>query len=540
MTRSLPSLVSAFLGDLAALAGLALFVADASAVAAGGASAALASDACLVAAGVLVRVTARSAWREGPTAVLALLVAGAAPGVVLSHRWWAVVAAAAAVAGLAPHVVDSRRARLWVVLAALLGLAAFELGPIPGIAAAAWLVAAGLLSLRLARGFEAAAREVAEEHERTIGQQRRRLSELDARVAQFEGREPTPRRSLVQLAFVRRLGVIGAISSAMARELRLAGAAGEGRLSEAASRCAEHADHLARLAAGGAAREEETTLAFLWPRIRDQLSNRALPGHHVEWKIPADLAPVAGSASEWVQILSGLAENSIEAMADAGVLTFEAAASELPGRARIVVEDNGCGISPDLLPHVLEPFRTSRADQGAQGLGLALVASMIEALEGTITLASAPGRGTRVEIVAPFYAAASPAKGQPVRFEGTVLFADDSREMRLALRRLLESLGLEVVEADSGTVALAQFAANPARFRAMLLDVVMPGTPVEDVVVRAREIRPDVPVLLISGFSVDRLLENVVALGGVRFLHKPLVRDELVATLRDLFTVGGK
>jgi hypothetical protein len=335
---------------------------------------------------------------------------------------------------------------------------------------------------------------------------------------------------------------MGAIASAIARDLRLAGAAGEERLRLVAFRCAGHADHLARLASGGAAREEETTLALLWPRLSEAFGGSLRPSHHVEWKVPADLPPVAGSSSEWVQILCALAENALHAMPDSGVLTIEAVAADGPGRARVIVADNGVGIPPDLLPHVLEPFSTSRAEGGAEGLGLALVASMVEALGGGITVDSAQGRGTRVEIEVPFYAAAAAAAAAvaPIRFEGTVLLADDSREMRFALRRLLESFGLEVVEADSGTVALAQFAAAPSRFRALLLDVVMPGTPVEEVVVRAREMRPDLPVVLISGFHVEGLLENLVALGGVRFLSKPLVREQLVSTLRDLFTVGAR
>ena len=540
MNRSAPSLVSAFVGDLAALAGAALLVVDGRAVLAGGPLTALAPDLSLIAAGIVAHALARSRWREGPTVALAALILGAGPAVVLAHRWWLAAAAGAGVAVLAPHLLVPRRSRVWVVAGALLGVAAAEAGRVLGLLVPLVLLATGFLSLRLARCFSGSSGRLALKHEQAIETERRRAAGLEAQVARFRRGESEPHHSFARVAFSRRLGVIGAIASAMARDLRLAGAAGEERLRLAASRCAGHADHLARLASGGAAREEETTLALLWPRLSEAFGGRVRPSHRVEWKVPADLPPVAGSSSEWVQILCALAENALHAMPDSGVLTIEAVAADVPGRARVIVADNGVGIPPDLLPHVLEPFRTSHAEGGAEGLGLALVASMVEALGGGIIVDSAQGRGTRVEIEVPFYAAAAAPAIAPIRFEGTVLLADDSREMRSALRRLLESFGLEVVEADSGTVALAHFAAAPSRFRALLLDVVMPGTPVEEVVVRAREMRPDVPVVLISGYNVEGHLENLVALGGVRFLSKPLVREQLVSTLRDLFTVGAR
>ena len=106
------------------------------------------------------------------------------------------------------------------------------------------------------------------------------------------------------------------------------------------------------------------------------------------------------------------------------------------------------------------------------------------------------------------------------------------------MRRLLESFGFAVSEADSGTVALAQFADDPGRYRLLILDVVMPGTPIEDLVVRARELRADIPVVLISGYGVG-MMSSLLALGGLRFLPKPVAWDALVATLRDLTTDHG-
>lgn len=534
MQRTVPSAVAVFAADLAALGGGLFLVVDAGSALGGGPWTLVVADAAFVLSGLAGRVLASLRWREGPVAALVLVVAGAAPGVILADRWWIAVAAGLTAVTVAPHLLVARRARIWVVAGALLGLGVLRVGPLAGAAAVGGLLGTGLLSMRLARALSTAQLRQARAHQRELDDQRAEVADLSAQVARTDGRRPPARQSLVRVAFTRRLGVISATASAIARELRQADARDTAALREAAKHCAEHAEDIARLAAGGSAREAETTLGLLLPRLREQLGERLRPEHHFVWKAPDDLPPVTGAAAEWMQILTALAENAVEAMAGGGALTIEAAAAESPGLARVTVRDTGSGIPEDLLPHVFEPFRSSGRGTKADGLGLALVASMVEALEGTIRIVSKPGEGTLVELTVPFYAPAEPpAPADRPRFEGTVLLADDDRANRQAMRRLLESFGFAVSEADSGTVALAQFADDPGRYRLLILDVVMPGTPIEDLVVRARELRADIPVILISGYGVG-MMSSLLALGGLRFLPKPVAWDALVATLRDL------
>jgi two-component system cell cycle sensor histidine kinase/response regulator CckA len=287
----------------------------------------------------------------------------------------------------------------------------------------------------------------------------------------------------------------------------------------------------------GEARERETTLSLVWPRVLDHLRSETAETHHFEVDLPESLPPVAGGTEEWSQMLAALVENALEAMPAGGVVTVRAAFSDRPGLARVTIQDNGPGIPPDVLPHVLEPFYTSRSDSGAEGLGLATVASLVEALEGELHLTSSLA-GTTVEIEVPFYASATrPEAARPLRLPGTVLVADDDKDFRRSLVRLLESFGLEVSAVDSGTVALALVKERPDRFRAAIFDVVMPGTPVPEVVMGIRELRPAFPCLLVSGLATARLVDSLLALGGVRFLKKPFTREELYYCLRDLFTV---
>jgi DNA-binding NtrC family response regulator len=122
--------------------------------------------------------------------------------------------------------------------------------------------------------------------------------------------------------------------------------------------------------------------------------------------------------------------------------------------------------------------------------------------------------------------------------DGTVLLADDDRDARRGMAKLLQSLGFQVLEADNGTLALARLRNEASRFRAAVLDVVMEGTPVGDIVAGIREIRPGFPVLLVSGFDTRRYVDAILALGSVRFLRKPVLREELMAALQDLFALA--
>ena len=238
-------------------------------------------------------------------------------------------------------------------------------------------------------------------------------------------------------------------------------------------------------------------------------------------------------------MLAALVDNALEAMPSGGIVRVRAEASDRPGFARITVEHSGPGIPPEILPHVLEPFYTSREIAGAEGLGLAMVDSLVEELDGELKVASEPGAGARGEIEGPYHVAQAHPPAAASARTGCVLVADDDRELRSAMVRLLESFGLEALDVDSGTVALAHLTARPDRFRAAILDVVMPGTPVSEVVVEFRERRPGFPFLLISGLASAQLLDGLLALGGVGYLRKPFTRDELFYALRDLFTVEG-
>lgn len=527
-TTSNPARLAAYVGDLAALAGIAILAIDLLQLRAPAGNLLVAVDLSLVLAGLAAHRVALSMQRDAAALALAVLIAGGAPSVLVLQRWWIAVAAGATAAGLAPHAVPPRRAAVWIFAGILLSLTGLLQSWVTGAVSAAFVLALGLISRALAQDLQKADAREAQVHERAVTEERLKSAELLVRLAQYEGRSAGHHASALRTALSRRLGTIGAIASSLARELRETPTG-------VTQRSIERAEQLAQLAAGGESREQETTLSLIWSHVAEALTGRLLPVHHLEVAIADTLPPVAGTAQEWQHILTAAVENALHAMPKGGVVRIRAGPSEPPGFVGIVVEDTGPGTSDDLL---------GRARRHGDELSLGTAAALVEVLGGSVDLQFVQGKGTRLTIVAPRYVrpaqpASTPAQAGAMRLDGTVLLADDDKDVRRALARLLESFGLIVVQADTGTVALAQFTAAPDRFRAAILDVVMEGTPVGDVVAGIRTQRPRFPVVLVSGYDTQRYVDGVLALGGVRFLRKPIQREDLFATLRDLATVRG-
>jgi signal transduction histidine kinase/CheY-like chemotaxis protein len=399
---------------------------------------------------------------------------------------------------------------------------------VPNLATAAALVAAALLAvvLLLVRRLRVVSRQRARLAEETVALQRARQADMAARLAHLERERGSPLHGLL----TRRLGTFEAVAESIARDLEQARAGPPEVLAAAAARAALRAGQLARLAAGGRAREPRTTLPSIWPRAQALVQPKLEAHHTLRATFAPDLLPVVGGGEEWVQMLVALLENAIEATAAGGLV--EVSAENGNGVARIRVSDTGRGIRPEILPHVTEPFYTSRAELGADGLGLSMVAALVEGMGGSLLLASKVGEGTTVELTVP--TAALDAAPAVLTLRGAFLVADDDLAVRGGVARMLRSFGADAVEVDSGSAARQRLTADDARFDGAILDVVMPGTPVGDVVAEARSRDPRFPVLLISGYDTMRMVDGILALGGVRFLRKPFTREELHGALADL------
>jgi PAS domain S-box-containing protein len=251
-----------------------------------------------------------------------------------------------------------------------------------------------------------------------------------------------------------------------------------------------------------------------------------------------DVATVLADRGQMEQVLLNLCVNARDAMPTGGTITITVSAIE----DQVVLEaaDTGVGMSEETRARVFEPFFTTK--RTGTGLGLATVYGIVQRSGGRISVHSAPGKGTRFRIALPRFAGAPTGAGSPAPRETprgqageTVLLVEDEPRVRVATRRLLASLGYAVLEAQDGEAALA-LAAGTARIDLVLTDMVMPKLVGPKLAELVLALRPDVPIVFMTGYSDTP--EGTDLPRGSRVLTKPFTVHELATTLREVIDGG--
>ena len=204
---------------------------------------------------------------------------------------------------------------------------------------------------------------------------------------------------------------------------------------------------------------------------------------------------------------------------------------------RLTVTDTGEGIDPETLPRIFDPYFTTKKVGKGSGMGLAVVHGIVESYGGVIRVESEPGRGTRIEVFLPRLDAGPEPEAPPERsiLRGTerVLFVDDEESLREVGSQILEHLGYRTEVAASGDEALALFKEDPFRFDLIMSDVTMPRLPGPDLAREVLAIRPDMPIILCTGYSEMISPDEARALGMKGYVQKPLVMKQLATILRE-------
>ena len=247
--------------------------------------------------------------------------------------------------------------------------------------------------------------------------------------------------------------------------------------------------------------------------MSDLLSRSLGPGIRVETRFAEALDPALVDAGQLELALLNLAVNARDAMPDGGRLVFAVDAVEAGGDGalpagsyiRIQAIDAGMGMDAETLAQAAEPFFTTKAVGKGTGLGLSIVHGLAAQSGGAFSLRSAPGEGTTAEILLPRARAGAPVPLAPAPFERAppglrVLVVDDDPLVLAGTARMLEALGHRPLPVGSGFEALSCLRSGQA-LDAVITDEVMPGLRGLQLAALAARERPDVPVILATGFA---------------------------------------
>jgi len=261
---------------------------------------------------------------------------------------------------------------------------------------------------------------------------------------------------------------------------------------------------------------------------------------------------ILGDPTSIHQVLMNLGTNAAHAMPAGGALEITVEPRYLrdsvvrlhPGLHEgpygvLVVRDTGIGMDRAVLERALEPFFTTKPKGSGTGLGLSMVHSIVKAHEGALDLESTPGRGTTVTCYFPALQP-SPAEERfgtrepPVGRGERVLLVEDEPSLARMNERRLQSLGYHVTVETDALHALKTFAAQPSDFDVMLSDHLMPGMVGLDLARAVHNLRPDLPILLLTGF-IEELPEEMLRTAGVRrLIGKPTTLLELGEAVREV------
>lgn len=274
-------------------------------------------------------------------------------------------------------------------------------------------------------------------------------------------------------------------------------------------------------------------------------------------QIDPDCGLVLADPTQLHQVIMNLCTNAHYAMRNrTGTLTVlletvtvdEAMLLNIPlGKAgryvRLSVADEGTGIEQAILNRIFDPFFTTKPPGQGTGMGLSVVHGIVKGHGGAITVESRPGAGSRFDIYLPRIAGretgdtatALPAFNELPRGTERVLLVDDEVPLVTVGEQILSRLGYRVTAETRSTAALATFSENPQQFDLLITDHTMPDMTGIELAQKVLAIRPELPVILVSGFSEIGTQERARQLGVREFLTKPVPTRDLVQAIRKIF-----
>ena len=327
------------------------------------------------------------------------------------------------------------------------------------------------------------------------------------------------------------------------------------RMDASIQRAADLAQQLLAYSGHGAFRVEPVDLNTLVNEMNELLGISKSKKVHLNVRLQDALPKIQGDRVQLQQVVMNLLTNASEAIGDqpglvelrTGEIHLEMSEIEqrMPGQGlqagrfvTLCVQDDGCGMTPEVLSRIFDPFFSTKPS--GRGLGLSAMRGILQAHHAGLEIHSKPGEGTALHLFFP----ASDLTPQPetatkttpraIDSGGLILLAEDEPCIRETSRMMAERMGFQVIEAKDGEEAWSLFQSHRDELRLVILDLTMPRRGGAEVYQLIRKQSETIPILLCSGYSRDALPGKRDPLEPREFLQKPFSSQDFEAAIRDL------
>jgi len=276
---------------------------------------------------------------------------------------------------------------------------------------------------------------------------------------------------------------------------------------------------------------------------------------NIKQYIQNDCGIIKADPTQIHQIIMNLATNAYQAMEETGgdlIVRLEKVKLSKPDivisdmtpgvYSSLIVSDTGKGMDKQLVEKIFDPFFTTKGKSKGTGMGLSVVHGIIKNISGFINVSSKPDKGTKFHVYLPIVA--TPSKTHKIHhtkqpIQGgieRILLVDDENSVAIIVKQMLERLGYQVTSRTSSIEALEAFRSSPDKFDLVISDFAMPNMSGDKLASQLTQIRPNIPILLCTGFSETLTEEKAVSMGINGFLMKPVIMKDLSEKIRDMLS----
>ena len=279
--------------------------------------------------------------------------------------------------------------------------------------------------------------------------------------------------------------------------------------------------------------------------------NETNKNSHLKLDLDDSLCVIKGSDTHLEKVIMNLTINAFESMENGGTVSIKTSIKDLK-RSSLVegnsadgkfvvleIADEGYGISEETINNIFDPFFTTKkkTDSSGTGLGLAVVSGVIEDHDGFIEVESQVGHGSKFRIYFPFIdeiPQQEQNESDSLSYQnlGKLMVVEDNEEQRILSQRLLEHLGYDIVCVENGRACIEYLKNHEVDL--VLLDMIMEeGFDGLDTYKEIRKIQPDLPVIIVSGFSESERITEAIELGVKRLVKKPFKLETIGRAIRE-------